>query len=52
MKVAAALREAMWGMISELFLAAPGVDYVAYAAEYIGRFEAIHAAYKKDFPPS
>lgn len=50
MKVAAALREAMWGMISELFLAAPGVDYVAYAAEYIGRFEAIHASYIKDFP--
>lgn len=49
MKVAAALREAMWGMISELFLAAPGVDYVAYAAEYIGRFEAIHTAYLKDF---
>ena len=49
MKVAAALREAMWGMISELFLAAPGVDYVAYAAEYVGRFEAIHAAYSKDF---
>jgi len=50
MKVAAALREAMWGMISELFLAAPGVDYVAYASEYVGRFEAIHAAYTKDFP--
>jgi thiamine kinase-like enzyme len=49
MKVAAALREAMWGMISELFLAAPGVDYVAYAAEYISRFDAIHAAYSKDF---
>lgn len=50
MKVAAALREAMWGMISELYLAAPGVDYVAYAAEYIKRFEAIHAAYTRDFP--
>jgi thiamine kinase-like enzyme len=49
MKVAAALREAMWGMISELFLAAPGVDYVAYAAEYISRFEAIHKAYSRDF---
>ena len=49
MKVAAALREAMWGMVSELHLSAPGVDYVAYAAEYTGRFEAIHARYKKDF---
>jgi thiamine kinase-like enzyme len=50
MKVAAALREGVWGMISELHLAAPGVDYVAYAAEYIGRFETIYAQYKKDFP--
>jgi thiamine kinase-like enzyme len=41
MKVAAALREAMWGMISELHLNAPGVDYVQYAAEYIRRFEKI-----------
>jgi hypothetical protein len=32
-------------MISELFLAAPGVDYVAYAREYMGRFEAVHRAY-------
>lgn len=50
MKVAAALREAMWGMISELHLSAPGVDYVAYAAEYTGRFDAILSQYRKDFP--
>ncbi len=50
MKVAAALREALWGMVSELHLSAPGVDYVAYAAEYVSRFEAIHARYMKDFP--
>ena len=49
MKVAAALREAMWGMISELYLNAPGVDYVAYASEYIGRFEVILADYKTRF---
>lgn len=49
MKVMAALREAMWGMVSELHLAAPGVDYVAYAAEYISRFDAIHAEYIKEF---
>ena len=49
MKVAAALREAMWGMISELYLNAPGVDYVAYATEYIGRFEVILADYKTRF---
>jgi thiamine kinase-like enzyme len=49
MKVAAALREAMWGMVSELYLSAPGADYVAYAAEYIGRFELILRTYRKDF---
>ena len=49
MKVAAALREAMWGMISELYLKAPGVDYVAYAAEYLGRFEIILKNYETRF---
>jgi thiamine kinase-like enzyme len=49
MKTAAALREAMWGMISELFLNAPGVDYVAYAAEYLGRFEATLARYEERY---
>jgi thiamine kinase-like enzyme len=49
MKVAAALREAMWGMISEPHLAAPSVDYVAYAAEYLDRFETIFADYEKRF---
>jgi thiamine kinase-like enzyme len=45
MKVVSALREAMWGMVSELHLAAPGVDYVAYAKEYLGRYDAIRMAY-------
>lgn len=49
MKAASALREAVWGMISELFLAAPGVDYVAYAKDYLGRFEAVHADYLKTY---
>ncbi len=49
MKAAAALREAMWGMISELYLNAPGVDYVQYASEYLGRFETILADYKNRF---
>ena len=39
MKTASALREAMWGMVSELHLNAPGVDYVAHAKEYLGRYE-------------
>ena len=49
MKVAAALREAMWGMVSEIYLNAPGVDYVAYAAEYLSRFEAILKNYQTRF---
>ncbi|MFT3987595.1 phosphotransferase [Aestuariivirga sp.] len=49
MKAASALREATWGMVSELHLNAPGVDYVAYAAEYLGRFERVYADYKKAF---
>jgi thiamine kinase-like enzyme len=49
MKVAAALREAMWGMISELHLNAPGVDYVAYAGEYLARFEIILQDYETRF---
>ena len=49
MKVAASLREAMWGMVSELYLSAPGVDYVVYAAEYLGRFETILKNYETRF---
>lgn len=49
MKAASALREAVWGMISELFLAAPGVDYVAYAEEYLGRFDRVHAQYLETY---
>lgn len=45
MKTASALREAVWGMVSELHLNAPGVDYIAYAAEYLGRFEQVYADY-------
>ena len=49
MKAASALREALWGMVSELHLNAPGVDYVAYAAEYLGRFERVYGDYKRNF---
>jgi thiamine kinase-like enzyme len=49
MKVAAALREALWGMVSEIHLNAPGVDYVAYAADYLGRFDTIHADFTRQF---
>jgi thiamine kinase-like enzyme len=40
MQVASLLREAMWAMVSALHLAAPGVDYPAYAAENLTRLEA------------
>jgi thiamine kinase-like enzyme len=49
MKSASALREAMWGMVSELHLNAPGVDYVAYAAEYLARFDRVFADYRTKF---
>jgi thiamine kinase-like enzyme len=52
MKSASALREAMWGMVSERHLSAPGVDYIAYAAEYLGRFERVYAEYNSKFGKS
>jgi thiamine kinase-like enzyme len=51
MKAAAALREAVWGMVSELHLNAPGVDYVAYSNEYLGRFETVFASYRSTYGP-
>jgi thiamine kinase-like enzyme len=35
MQCASLLREAMWSMVSEIFLNAPGVDYVAYTASQL-----------------
>lgn len=46
MKTASALRESVWGMISEIFLNAPGVDYIAYAAEHLNRFDNLLEAYE------
>ena len=40
MQVASLLRESMWAMVSALHLAAPGVDYHAYAAENLSRLDA------------
>ena len=40
MQCASLLREAMWAMVSEIFLAAPGADYDAHARDYLSRFEA------------
>jgi thiamine kinase-like enzyme len=49
MKCAAALREAMWGMVSEIHLPHTGIDYEAYAREYLGRYEAVLARYHERF---
>jgi thiamine kinase-like enzyme len=49
MKTASALREAVWGMVSEIHLNAPGVDYVAYAKEYLGRYENVLADFNSKF---
>ena len=49
MKTASALREAVWGMVSEIHLNAPGVDYVAYAREYLTRYENVLADYNSKF---
>jgi thiamine kinase-like enzyme len=40
MQCASLLREAMWAMVSDLHLAAPGADYAAYARENLGKLDA------------
>lgn len=45
MKVASALREAVWAMVSAIHLAVPGADYPAHVAEYLARTEAALARY-------
>ena len=45
MKVASALREAAWAMVSAIHLAVPGADYCAHAADYLARTEAALACY-------
>jgi thiamine kinase-like enzyme len=49
MQCAALLREAMWSMVSELYLDAPGVDYAAYTQENLDALEAAVAAYRARF---
>lgn len=46
MQCASLLREAMWSMVSELYLDAPGVDYVAYTADNLARLETALQAYR------
>lgn len=49
MQCASLLREAMWSMVSELHLDAPGVDYVAYTQENLDALQAAVAAYRARF---
>jgi thiamine kinase-like enzyme len=49
MKCASLLREAMWSMVSEIHLEAPGVDYEAYTAENLERLDAVLAHYRSQY---
>jgi thiamine kinase-like enzyme len=40
------LREALWGLVSEIHMSAPGADYSAYATENFARFDAAYARYR------
>jgi thiamine kinase-like enzyme len=52
MKVASALRESLWAMVSAIHLAAPGADYRAHAADYLARMETalVHYAQRHGHP--
>jgi thiamine kinase-like enzyme len=45
MQCTSLLREAMWAMVSDLHLAAPGADYKAYARENLARLDAALSLY-------
>jgi len=49
MACASLLREAMWSMVSELHLSAPGVDYVAYTADNLARLETALDGYRATY---
>ena len=49
MKCASLLREAMWSMVSELHLDAPGADYEAYTEENLQRLNAALDRYQSRF---
>ena len=46
MQCASLLREAMWSMVSDLYLQAPGADYAAYARENLDRLGAALKRYR------
>jgi thiamine kinase-like enzyme len=49
MQCASLLREAMWSMVSELHLTAPGANYVAYTAENLARLGAALESYQTTY---
>ncbi len=49
MACASLLREAMWSMVSELYLSAPGVDYAAYTRENLERLDAALDSYRSAY---
>lgn len=49
MTCASALREATWAMVSEINLKATGIDYVAYAAEHLRRYENLLNTFKEKY---
>lgn len=52
MQCASLLREAMWSMVSELYLDAPGTDYVAYTQENLDRLDVALNSYRCRFGSS
>lgn len=49
MQCASLLREAMWSMVSELYLDVPGADYVAYSDENLERLAEALDSYRQRF---
>lgn len=50
MQCASLLREAMWSMVSELHLNAPGADYVSYTSDNLTRMRESLALYRERYP--
>lgn len=49
MQCASLLREAMWSMVSELYLDAPGANYVAYTKENLDHLDLALESYRSRF---
>jgi thiamine kinase-like enzyme len=49
MQCASLLREAMWSMISELHLDAPGANYIAYTQDNLARLETALESYRTKY---